>query len=279
MSNSEMMIDVQKRLEQFGLMKLDRPDRVSDKLVEKNCTDQNHTAEDWKKSLKLPPKDKRIQTADVTRTKGNEFEDFCLKRELLMGLYEKGWEKPSPVQEASIPVALSGQDILARAKNGTGKTGAYSIPLLERIDPELHSIQALIIVPTRELAMQTSQICIELSKHLKIKVMVTTGGTSLKDDIVNLSGTVHLIIATPGRILDLMDKNIANVNKCKMLVLDEADKLLSQDFKGILDKMIGFLPEDRQIMLYSATFPITVEAFMVSEANVSFAIYVLSFFL
>ncbi|KAL1231894.1 ATP-dependent RNA helicase [Trichinella spiralis] len=242
MSNSEMIIDVQKRLEQFGLMKLDRPDRLSDKLMEKNCMDQNHTAEDWKKSLKLPPKDKRIQTADVTRTKGNEFEDFCLKRELLMGLYEKGWEKPSPVQEASIPVALSGQDILARAKNGTGKTGAYSIPLLERIDPELHSIQALIIVPTRELAMQTSQICIELSKHLKIKVMVTTGGTSLKDDIVNLSGTVHLIIATPGRILDLMDKNIANVNKCKMLVLDEADKLLSQDFK--------------------ATFPITVEAFM-----------------
>ncbi|KRX63805.1 ATP-dependent RNA helicase cgh-1 [Trichinella sp. T6] len=270
MSNSEMMIDVQKRLEQFGLMKLDRPDRLSDKLMEKNCMDQNHTAEDWKKSLKLPPKDKRIQTADVTRTKGNEFEDFCLKRELLMGLYEKGWEKPSPVQEASIPVALSGQDILARAKNGTGKTGAYSIPLLERIDPELHSIQALIIVPTRELAMQTSQICIELSKHLKIKVMVTTGGTSLKDDIVNLSGTVHLIIATPGRILDLMDKNIANVNKCKMLVLDEADKLLSQDFKGILDKMISFLPEDRQIMLYSATFPITVEAFMVSESNSGF---------
>ena len=88
----------------------------------------------WKTQLKLPPKDARKKTTDVTDTKGNEFEDFCLKRELLMGIFEKGWEKPSPIQEASIPIALSGRDILARAKNGTGKTGAYSIPLLEQID-------------------------------------------------------------------------------------------------------------------------------------------------
>lgn len=88
----------------------------------------------WKTQLKLPPKDARKKTSDVTDTKGNEFEDFCLKRELLMGIFEKGWEKPSPIQEASIPIALSGRDILARAKNGTGKTGAYSIPLLEQID-------------------------------------------------------------------------------------------------------------------------------------------------
>ena len=88
----------------------------------------------WKSQLKLPPKDGRKKTSDVTDTKGCEFEDFCLKRELLMGIFEKGWEKPSPIQEASIPIALSGRDILARAKNGTGKTGAYSIPLLEQID-------------------------------------------------------------------------------------------------------------------------------------------------
>eukprot|EP00091_Calanus_sinicus_P008196 TRINITY_DN1990_c0_g1_i1.p1 TRINITY_DN1990_c0_g1~~TRINITY_DN1990_c0_g1_i1.p1 ORF type:complete len:119 (-),score=28.29 TRINITY_DN1990_c0_g1_i1:239-595(-) len=88
----------------------------------------------WKSQLKLPPKDGRKKTSDVTDTKGNEFEDFCLKRELLMGIFEKGWEKPSPIQEASIPIALSGRDILARAKNGTGKTGAYCIPILEQID-------------------------------------------------------------------------------------------------------------------------------------------------
>merc|ERR1711884_235296 len=189
----------------------------------------------WNTHLKLPPKDMRKKTADVTDTKGNEFEDFCLKKELLMGIFEKGWEKPSPIQEASIPIALSGRDILARAKNGTGKTGAYSIPLLEQIDASKDVIQGMIVVPTRELALQTSQIAIELSKHLGIKVMVTTGGTNLEDD---------------------------NMSKCRMLVLDEADKLLSQDFKGMLDKVISFLPRERQILLYSATFPLTVESFM-----------------
>ena len=129
----------------------------------------------WKGQLKLPPKDNRKKTSDVTDTKGCEFEDFCLKRELLMGVFEKGWEKPSPIQEASIPIALSGRDVLARAKNGTGKTGAYSIPILEQIDPSKDVIQGMIVVPTRELALQTSQIAIELSKHLGIMVMVTTG--------------------------------------------------------------------------------------------------------
>ncbi len=119
----------------------------------------------WKSQLKLPPKDMRKKTSDVTDTKGNEFEDFCLKREcaakrvfvpdefvamhpvrpcigeLLMGIFEKGWEKPSPIQEASIPIALSGRDILARAKNGTGKTGAYTIPILEQIDSSKDYIQ------------------------------------------------------------------------------------------------------------------------------------------
>ncbi|PSN45934.1 putative ATP-dependent RNA helicase me31b, partial [Blattella germanica] len=216
----------------------------------------------WKAKLKIPPKDKRVQTSDVTDTRGCEFEEFCLKRELLMGIFEKGWEKPSPIQEASIPIALSGKDILARAKNGTGKTGAYSIPVLEKIDPEKDYIQALVIVPTRELALQTSQICIELSKHVGTKVMVTTGGTNLKDDIMRIYQKVQVIIATPGRILDLMDKNVADMQYCKILVLDEADKLLSQDFKGMLDHVISRLPKERQILLFSATFPLTVKQFM-----------------
>merc|ERR1719251_56181 len=216
----------------------------------------------WKTQLKLPPKDARKKTTDVTDTKGNEFEDFCLKRELLMDIFEKGWEKPSPIQEASIPIALSGRDILARAKNGTGKTGAYTIPILEQIDATKDVIQGMIIVPTRELALQTSQIAIEVSKHLGIKTMVTTGGTNLKDDIMRIYEKVHLVVATPGRILDLMEKQVANMTYCKMLVLDEADKLLSQDFKGMLDKVISFLPQGRQILLYSATFPLTVESFM-----------------
>lgn len=198
----------------------------------------------------------------MTDTRGNEFEEFCLKRELLMGIFEKGWEKPSPIQEAAIPIALGGRDILARAKNGTGKTGAYSIPVLEQVDPTKDFIQALIIVPTRELALQTSQICIELAKHMDIRVMVTTGGTNLKDDIMRIYQKVQVIIATPGRILDLMDKEVANMSNCRILVLDEADKLLSQDFKGMLDHVILKLPKERQILLFSATFPISVKNFM-----------------
>jgi len=231
-----------------------------------NSTVQNDE-QGWKAKLNIPEKDLRVRTSDVTSTKGNEFEDYCLKRELLMGIFEKGWEKPSPIQEASIPIALTGRDILARAKNGTGKTGAYAIPILERCDPTKDELQALVIVPTRELALQTSQICIELSKWIGIKVMVTTGGTVLKDDIMRLDEPVQAIIATPGRILDLMNKNLVNCTKCSILVLDEADKLLSQDFKGMLDQIISHLPMDRQILLYSATFPLTVEQFMKKHLN------------
>uniref|UniRef100_A0A672HK62 RNA helicase n=1 Tax=Salarias fasciatus TaxID=181472 RepID=A0A672HK62_SALFA len=219
--------------------------------------------DDWKKSLKLPPKDNRVKTSDVTSTKGNEFEDYCLKRELLMGIFEMGWEKPSPIQEESIPIALSGRDILARAKNGTGKSGAYLIPLLERIDLKKDHIQAMVMVPTRELALQVSQICIQISKHLGgVKVMATTGGTNLRDDIMRLDETVHVVIATPGRILDLIKKGVAKVDRVQMMVMDEADKLLSQDFVVLIEDIISFLAKNRQILLYSATFPISVQKFM-----------------
>uniref|UniRef100_A0A8C3AQ93 RNA helicase n=1 Tax=Cyclopterus lumpus TaxID=8103 RepID=A0A8C3AQ93_CYCLU len=219
--------------------------------------------DDWKKSLKLPPKDNRVKTSDVTSTKGNEFEDYCLKRELLMGIFEMGWEKPSPIQEESIPIALSGRDILARAKNGTGKSGAYLIPLLERIDLKKDHIQALVMVPTRELALQVSQISIQISKHLGgVKVMATTGGTNLRDDIMRLDETVHVVIATPGRILDLIKKGVAKVDRVQIMVMDEADKLLSQDFVVLIEDIISFLAKNRQILLYSATFPISVQKFM-----------------
>ena len=216
----------------------------------------------WKEKLKLPPKDNRPKTADVTATKGHNFEDYCLKRELLMGIYEKGWEKPSPVQEQSIPIALTGRDVLARAKNGTGKTGAYIIPILERIDPTKNVVQAVILVPTRELALQTSAICMELSKHIQLRVMVTTGGTSLREDIARFQDVVHIVIATPGRLLDLVNKNVAKVDACRVIVLDEADKLLSQDFNHLLDELLYAMPNDRQVMLFSATFPLTVDDFI-----------------
>ncbi|KAJ7550169.1 hypothetical protein O6H91_07G086300 [Diphasiastrum complanatum] len=222
---------------------------------------ESSSMQDWKAQLKLPPVDARYKTEDVTATKGNEFEDYFLKRELLMGIYEKGFERPSPIQEESIPIALTGSDILARAKNGTGKTAAFCIPAIEKIDQNNNAVQVLILIPTRELALQTSQVCKELAKHLSIQIMVTTGGTSLRDDIMRLYQPVHLLISTPGRVLDLANKGVCNLKNCTMLVMDEADKLLSPEFQPLVEQLISYLPRNRQILLFSATFPVTVKSF------------------
>ena len=181
-----------------------------------------------------------------------------------MGIFEAGFEKPSPIQEESIPIALSGRHILARAKNGTGKTAAFIIPSLEKINNKIQKIQVIILVPTRELALQTSQVVKTLGKYLNINCMVTTGGTSLKDDIMRLSDVVHVLVGTPGRILDLASKNIADLSECPIFVMDEADKLLSPEFQPVIGQLLGFLPDTKQIMLFSATFPMIVKDFKVN---------------
>lgn len=227
----------------------------------------SHQNDNWKENLHLPPKDTRPQTEDVTLTKGHEFEDYYLKRELLMGIFEAGFERPSPIQEEAIPVALTGRDVLARAKNGTGKTAAFTIPVLEKVNPKKDKIQALLLVPTRELALQTSQVCKRLGKHCGVNVMVTTGGTTLKDDIIRLNEPVHIVVGTPGRILDLAGKNVADLSECGIFVMDEADKLLAPEFSPVIDQLISYLPRSRQIMLFSATFPMIVRSFREKHLN------------
>jgi ATP-dependent RNA helicase DDX6/DHH1 len=180
---------------------------------------------------------------------------------LLQGIFEAGFEKPSPIQEEAIPVALTGRDILARAKNGTGKTAAYVIPTIQRINPKINKVQALILVPTRELALQTSQVCKTLGKYVNLNVMVSTGGTGLKDDILRLNDAVHIIVGTPGRILDLASKGVADLSTCQTFVMDEADKLLSPEFTPVIEQLLAFHSKDRQVMLFSATFPQIVKSF------------------
>ncbi|KAF8527638.1 eukaryotic translation initiation factor 4A-like protein [Hysterangium stoloniferum] len=216
---------------------------------------------DWKAGLRAPPKDTRPQTEDVTATKGLDFEELGLRRELLMGIFEAGFDQPSPIQEEAIPIALTRRDILARAKNGTGKTAAFVIPSLQGIDVTKPKIQALLLVPTRELALQTSQVCKTLGKHMGVQVMVTTGGTTLKDDILRLSETVHVLAGTPGRILDLAGKGVADLSECPVFVMDEADKLLSPEFAPVMEQLLTFMPPTRQVMLFSATFPMIVKDF------------------
>uniref|UniRef100_A0A2K6K9T8 Helicase ATP-binding domain-containing protein n=1 Tax=Rhinopithecus bieti TaxID=61621 RepID=A0A2K6K9T8_RHIBE len=202
--------------------------------------------DNWK-TLKLLPKDLRIKTLDVTSTRGNEFEDYCLKWELLMRVLKSDGKA----------ISFSRRD----KKNGTGKSCAYDIPLLKKLDLKKDTIQTVVIVPTGEPALQVSQICIQVSKHMGgAKVMTTTGGTNL-DDVMRLHDTVHVVIAAPGRILNLIKKVVAKVNHVQMIILDEAGKFLSQDFVQIMEDIILMLPEDRQLLLYSATFPLSIQKF------------------
>lgn len=222
------------------------------------------------KNLKIPEKDQRPTTEDIKPLKGMSFEEYYLKEQVLMGIVEKGYERPSPIQEECIPLALAGRNIIARAKNGTGKTAAYVIPILEKLDSSKPYIQSLILVPTRELAMQVSSSIKELGKYLKVECMIATGGSSFKEDFFRLSKGVHIIVATPGRILDLINKKVANLSKCEMIVLDEADKLLSTQFQPIIEKIFMRLQKGIQIMLFSATYPISVKGFKdkyLPEAN------------
>lgn len=176
----------------------------------------------------------------------------------------KGFERPSPIQEEVIPLALAGKSILARAKNGTGKTGSFCIPCLEKVDTSKNGIQALILVPTRELALQTAAVLKELGKFLvpELEVVSLTGGTSTRDDILRLQGKVHVLVGTPGRIIDLAGRGACDLKGAHFIALDEADKLLAAEFGILVERLLNdFLPKRRQVLLLSATFPISVRDF------------------
>ena len=146
---------------------------------------------------------------DIKPQKNTNFGDFKLKKEILWGILEMGYKYPSPIQEKSIPIILDGKDVIARAKNGTGKTAAFLIPTLQKINHQMLKLQSLILVPTRELALQVSQTCKSLSKYVAAtRIMATTGGTRLKEDIIRMYQSIHILIGTPGRILDLFTKKI-----------------------------------------------------------------------
>lgn len=216
---------------------------------------------EWKSRLAIPDRDTRIKTEDVMSQRNIEFEDLHLSRNLLMGIFEMGYERPSPIQEETIPYALLGRHILARAKNGTGKTAAFGIPCLEMIKADLAYTQAVICVPTRELALQTSAVMKALGKHLGLNIVVTTGGTDLPEDILRFRQPVHIVVATPGRLLDLCNRHIARLQYTRVFICDEADKLLSEEFEPLVSRLLQYTPATRQIMLFSATFPVTVVAF------------------
>jgi len=233
-------------------------------LSRKKVTEDELLADkNWKDRIQRPEKDLRPRTEDVTVTKGTDFEDFDLKRSLLMGIFEMNYEKPSPIQEESFPRILMGKNVLARAKNGTGKTGAYAIPCLQMVDDSSTKLQVVVLTPTRELALQTSSVMIQLAKHMPIQIMSSTGGMNLKEDILRLRapGGIQVVVATPGRLWDLSQQEVVDLSNVKIFCLDEADKLLSEDFITVVESILSECPPARQLLLYSATFPVRVKEF------------------
>jgi translation initiation factor 4A len=186
----------------------------------------------------------------------NSFEEMCLPDNLLRGVFGHGFERPSDIQRKGIVPIKEGRDILAQAQSGTGKTGTFTIGSLCRVDPALKRVQVLILVPVRELAQQIETVVKAISAHMGVSVYSATGGTPLRDDIRAIEKGAQFLIGTPGRIWDLMNRNVLHRDQIRVLIMDEADQMLEDRFKEqvmlILEK--GF-PKETQVALFSATMP------------------------
>ncbi|MCM1253487.1 MAG: DEAD/DEAH box helicase [Clostridium sp.] len=167
-----------------------------------------------------------------------------------------GFENMTPIQEQAIPVFLSGRDVIGQAQTGTGKTAAFGIPLLEKINPENKNLQALILCPTRELAMQAADEMRKFSKYMHgIKVLPIYGGQDIVRQIKNLKGGVQIVVGTPGRVMDHMRRHTLKMENVHTIVLDEADEMLNMGFREDIETILKEVPEERQTALFSATMP------------------------
>lgn len=191
----------------------------------------------------------------------SNFKELGLCEEILKGLSDLGYEKPSEIQEKTIPQILQDScDVKAFAQTGTGKTAAFSLPIIELLEVKNNNTQALILSPTRELAVQIGENIKQFCKYLKnIQIITVYGGSSIETQIRTLKKGVQIVIGTPGRTVDLIKRNILKLNEIKWLVLDEADEMLNMGFKEDLDQILEATPEEKQTLLFSATFPKEVE--------------------
>jgi ATP-dependent RNA helicase DeaD len=181
------------------------------------------------------------------------FEELGLTKEVLTALKEMGWETPTPVQRDSYPLAIAGHDIIVQSRTGTGKTGAFGIPLVDRLITEDGDEQALVLAPTRELALQSAAEIEKLGAHRNIDTVAVYGGASMERQVHALEKGARVISGTPGRVLDHLKRGTMDASKLRFLVLDEADEMLSMGFAKELHAIIERLPKKRQTLLFSAT--------------------------
>jgi ATP-dependent RNA helicase DeaD len=184
------------------------------------------------------------------------FRDLALSEPVLRALIDVGYEAPSPIQAATIPVLLSGADMLGQAQTGTGKTAAFALPALTRIDLSKHEPQVLVLVPTRELALQVAEAFLKYAAHLKgFHVLPIYGGQSYQPQLNALRRGVHVVVGTPGRVIDHMNRGTLKLTGLTMLVLDEADEMLRMGFVDAVESILEQTPPQRQVALFSATIP------------------------
>lgn len=184
------------------------------------------------------------------------FEEMCLDTRIMRAIAEMGFEQPSPIQAQSIPIAVEGKDMIGQARTGTGKTASFGIPMLQRINPKDKSLQAIVLCPTRELAIQSANEIRKLAKFLHgIKVLPIYGGQEISKQIRSLKGGVQIVIGTPGRVMDHLRRHTLKPQTVDIVVLDEADEMLNMGFREDIETILGQLSEERQTMLFSATMP------------------------
>ncbi len=189
---------------------------------------------------------------DETKT----FAEFAISEELLQAIEDMGFEEPTPIQAMAIPQILEGHDVTGQAQTGTGKTAAFGIPIIEGLDPNNKAVQALVLSPTRELAIQTAEEFSRLMKYKQgLSVVPIYGGQPIERQLKVLRGSVQVVIGTPGRVIDHLKRGTLHLDSVKMFVLDEADQMLDMGFREDIEDIFHHTPEDRQTILFSATMP------------------------
>jgi ATP-dependent RNA helicase DeaD len=188
------------------------------------------------------------------KTMTTEFISLNLRDEVMQAINELGYSTPTPIQAGMIPLMLTGADVIGQAQTGTGKTAAFALPILHNFQPQRH-VQALILAPTRELALQVADSMVEYGKHLNVRVLAVYGGQPYGPQISRLNRGVDVVVGTPGRLLDLIERKALNIKHVRTLVLDEADEMLNMGFMEDVEKILAETPAERQTALFSATLP------------------------
>jgi len=199
-------------------------------------------------------------TVDATIDSPTSFHALALRPEIARAVDTLGWTQPTPIQARVIPIMIAGRDVVGQAQTGSGKTAAYGIPFAERLDPSKREIQGLVLVPTRELALQVADDVRALGRGRGLRVVALYGGQAIERQFAELRRHPHIAIATPGRLLDHMQRRTVTVGNAAMVVLDEADRMLDMGFLPDVSRILKSTPQIRQTALFSATMPVEIRA-------------------